>query len=144
MAVCGLVAAVGSGFTKPSIAGWYADLTKPPGNPPDWVFGPVWTLLYLSMAIAAWLVWQQRGIKTPAIAMFAVQWALNLAWSVLFFGMHSPCAALVDIAILWVAIARTLVMFWRIDWRAGALLVPYLAWVSFASYLNAAIWWLNR
>ena len=142
--LCFAAAAIGSAFTTPSLENWYRELTKPPGNPPNWIFGPVWSALYLAMAIAAWRVWKARGLREPALKVFGVQLALNTLWSVLFFGMHNPGAALVEIVLLWAAIATTLAMFWRIDRVAGALFVPYLAWVSFATYLIGAIWWLNR
>jgi tryptophan-rich sensory protein len=142
--LCFAAAAIGSAFTTPSLEPWYRDLAKPPGNPPNWIFGPVWSALYLAMAIAAWRVWKTRRLGEPALKVFGVQLALNTLWSVLFFYTHNPGAALVDIVLLWAGIATTLAMFWRIDRVAGALFVPYLAWVSFATYLNAAIWWLNR
>ena len=116
------------------------------GRTPAWVFGPVWTALYLSMAIAAWLVWRRAGWPggARALGLFAVQLALNAAWSPLFFGLRSPAAGLVDIAALWLAIAATVFAFFRIAPVAGALLVPYWLWVTFATALNAAIWSLNR
>jgi tryptophan-rich sensory protein len=112
---------------------------------PDWIFGPVWTLLYLMMAVSAWLVWRQAGFagaKLPR-ALFAVQLALNSLWSVLFFGLQNPGAAAVEIVLLWLAILATTVSFFRQSKVAGWLMVPYLAWVSFASVLNFAIWRLN-
>jgi benzodiazapine receptor len=121
---------------------WYEQLTKPTLNPPNWVFGPVWTALYLMMAIAAWLVWRADG-RTQPLGLFAIQLSLNAVWSALFFGLHHPGWALVDIALLWVAVAATLASFWRSNTIAGCLLVPYLAWVTFASYLNFMIWRLN-
>ena len=146
VAICLGVAAVGGWVTAGSVADWYPSLRKPSWNPPAWVFGPVWTALYLSMAIAAWLVWRRVGWRgaSRAMVLFGVQLALNAAWSPLFFGLRSPLAGLVDIVALWVAIAATLVAFIRIAPLAGALLVPYWLWVSFATSLNAAIWSLNR
>lgn len=128
-----------------SIDGWYAALQKPSWNPPAWVFGPAWTVLYISMAVAAWLVWRQGGWKAQgrALGLFLVQWVLNALWTPLFFGLHRPGLAFAEIVILWLAIAATLAAFWRINKVAGALLVPYLAWVTFAAALNFAIWRLN-
>lgn len=145
VAVCLGVAAMGSVATVPGVEGWYATLNKPPWTPPGWIFGPVWTLLYIAMAVAAWLVWRPQGwsgAKVP-LTLFGVQLALNLAWSWLFFGLRSPGLGLADIILLWVAIAATLVVFWRRSKLAGALFVPYLAWVTFASGLNYSIWRLN-
>lgn len=128
-----------------SIDGWYAALQKPSWNPPPWVFGPVWTLLYLAMAVAAWLVWREGGwkIQRRALGLFLAQWALNALWTPLFFGLHRPGLAFAEISILWLVLAATLAAFWRVNKVAGALLVPYLAWVSFAAALNFAIWRLN-
>lgn len=128
-----------------SIDGWYAALQKPSWNPPAWVFGPAWTVLYIFMAVAAWLVWRQGGWKAQgrALGLFLVQWVLNALWTPLFFGLHRPGLAFAEIVILWLAIAATLAAFWRINKVAGALLVPYLAWVTFAAALNFAIWRLN-
>jgi tryptophan-rich sensory protein len=125
---------------------WYARIAKPPWNPPSWVFGPVWTLLYLSMGVAAWLVWRHGGLRAQAwpLSVFAVQLALNAAWSPLFFGLHRPGLALVDIVAMLVAIASTIRAFRAVQPAAGLLLVPYLAWVSFATVLNGTIWWLDR
>ena len=143
--VCFAAAGLGGIVTTPNIPTWYADLAKPVWTPPDWLFGPVWTLLYLIMAIAAWLVWRQTGLvgaKLP-LALFAVQLVLNSLWSVLFFGLRSPGAAVVDIVLLWAAILATLIAFWMRSMLAGVMLVPYLVWVSFAAVLNVAIWRLN-
>jgi tryptophan-rich sensory protein len=133
--------------TAQGVESWYPTLVKPAFNPPAWVFAPVWTILYLMMGVAAYLVWQ-RGLSTAgvrtALVLFALQLVLNGLWSVLFFGMHSPGLALVEIVVLWVAIAATVLHFWRVTPIAGGLLLPYLAWVSFAAVLNGAIWWLNR
>lgn len=139
------VAAVGGWFTSMGIGDWYASLRKPSFNPPSWVFGPVWTALYAAMAVAAWLVWRRAGFDgaSAALTLFFVQLALNFAWSGLFFALRSPGLALLDIAALWIAILATTVLFFRHDAWAGALLTPYLAWVSFAAVLNAAIWRLN-
>jgi tryptophan-rich sensory protein len=137
-----------SGFaTARGVAEWYPTLAKPSFNPPSWVFGPVWTVLYIMMGVAAFLVWRTgldvHGVKIALIA-FAIQLALNGLWSILFFGMQQPGWALVEIVGLWVAIGITTVLFWRIAPLAGGLMVPYWAWVSFATVLNASLWWLNR
>ncbi len=137
-----------SGFaTARGVADWYPTLTKPPFNPPAWVFGPVWTALYIMMGVAAFLVWRRGldgdGVKV-ALTVFAVQLALNGLWSILFFGMQAPGWALVEIILLWIAIGITTVLFWRVTPAAGGLLLPYWGWVSFATVLNASLWWLNR
>ncbi len=125
---------------------WYAALAKPWWNPPNWIFGPVWTVLYVLMAVAAWLVWRQAGFAGAgaALGLFLVQLALNALWSYLFFGLHRIDWALADILALWAAILAVLVLFWRVQAAAGTLLLPYLAWVSFATVLNFALWRLNR
>ncbi len=123
---------------------WYAALEKPPGTPPDRMFPIVWTLLYAAMGVAAWRVWRVVGASAAAHGPFAVQLALNGAWSALFFGLHRPGLALAEIALLWLAIAVTLRRFADVDGVAAWLLAPYLLWVSFAAYLNAGIWWLAR
>lgn len=124
---------------------WYANLAKPSWNPPSWVFGPVWTALYAMMAVAAWLVWRRGGWKEQALplGLFVLQWLLNAIWTPLFFGMHRPDLAFYDIMLLWLALAATLGLFSRVSRTAGLLLVPYLAWVSFAAVLNFSIWRLN-
>lgn len=145
LVICLAAAAIGSALTVPEIPTWYAGLTKPSFNPPNWIFGPVWTILYVLMAIAICRVWtRSRGTeRSRAAAIFAVQLVLNVAWSAAFFAGHSPGAGLVVILALLAAIVTTIVIFARIDRLAAWLLAPYLAWVSFASVLNAAIWVLN-
>lgn len=145
LALCLGAAALGSAATVPRIDDWYATLNKPSWTPPSWVFGPVWTVLYIAMAVAAWLVWRQRemgGVWVPLL-LFAVQLAFNMAWSWLFFGLKSPALGFADIVLLWIAIAATLVAFWGRSRVAGLLLAPYLAWVTFAAALNYSIWQLN-
>ncbi len=139
------VSALGSAVTLPKIPGWYASLTKPPFNPPPWVFGPVWTVLYAMMAVAAWRVWLRAPSpgRRGALASFAVQLALNAGWSQVFFGMERPDVAFGVIAALWIALAVTVFLFFRIDRFAGCLLAPYLGWVTFAGVLNGAIVRLN-
>jgi tryptophan-rich sensory protein len=128
-----------------STGGWYTSLHKPSWNPPAWVFAPAWTLLYVMMAIAAWLVWREGGWKEQgrALGLFLLQWLLNALWTPLFFGMHRSGLAFVEISALWLVLATTLVRFWRVRKAAGVLLSPYLAWVSFAAVLNFTIWRLN-
>lgn len=142
---CFAAAGLGAIFSGPAVGAWYAGLNKPSFNPPNWIFGPVWTILYVLMAVAAWVVWRLRTshpVRT-ALWLFGVQLALNAAWSIIFFGFHRPLAALIDLVLLWLFLALTLVAFWRLRHAAGILLLPYLAWVSFAGVLNAAIVVLN-
>ncbi len=124
---------------------WYAALRKPAWNPPSWIFGPVWTALYIAMAVAAWLVWLRGGFRSQrkALSLFLTQLLFNALWSPLFFGLRSPALALANILLLWLAVLGTIVAFWRARPIAGAILVPYLAWVSFATALNFALWNLN-
>ncbi len=136
---------IGSLFTITSIPTWFAALDKPWFSPPNWIFGPVWTLLYTLMGIAAFLIYRQR--KHPqakqAMVAYSVQLTLNAAWSIIFFGSHAIGLALVEIIAMWAAIVWTIALFARVDRRAAWILVPYLAWVSFATMLNAALWRLN-
>ena len=128
-----------------STGGWYAELAKPSWNPPSWVFGPVWTLLYAMMAVAAWLVWQRGGWRAQQgpMTLYLVQWALNALWTPLFFGLHRPGLAFAEIVALTLVVLATLGAFWRVKLTAGLFLVPYAAWVGFAAALNSAIWRLN-
>lgn len=156
-----LAGVIGLVFTMPSIAGWYAGLAKPELAPPNWIFGPVWTMLYALMGIAAFLIWssyaptdaeamsgkeasedKKKGIKI-ALALFGIQLVLNTLWSIIFFGLYSPGGALLEIVFLWLAILATIIAFFKISKPAAWLLVPYILWVSFAAYLNYAIWILN-
>lgn len=121
---------------------WYASLQKPSWNPPAWIFGPVWSLLYTMMAVAAWLVWRRAGWGR-ALWIYLAQLALNAAWTPIFFGARQPGWAFVEIIFLWVAILLTLMVFLRVSKPAGFLLVPYLAWVSFAAFLNFTLWRMN-
>jgi tryptophan-rich sensory protein len=136
---------IGSLFTSTSVDGWYRTLPKPAWTPPGWTFGPVWTLLYLAMALAAWLVWRQRASSNVSVALslFIAQLVLNAAWSAVFFGLQNPGLAFANIVLLWSAIAATMIAFWRITATAGWLFVPYILWVTFATALNFAIWRLN-
>lgn len=141
---CQLAGLLGLPFTDSGRSSWYEQLHKPPFNPPSAVFGPVWTTLYLSMAVAAWLVWRTRDrARTEALVLFTVQLALNAAWSPIFFGAERPGWALIEIAALWLAVVATTVRFWTIDRMAGLLLAPYAAWVAFATVLNWSIVVLN-
>jgi len=137
------VGVLGSLFTTPQIPTWYAGLNHPSIAPPNWVFAPVWTTLYVLMAIAAWRVWKVTGLRSGAMAAFAVQLVLNLAWSALFFGAHNIGGALAEIALLDVAIVITVILFFWHDWLAGLLLLPYLAWTLFATLLTYGFWGLN-
>lgn len=140
-----LTFAASAGALVVSVDGWYAGLAKPTWNPPASLFGPVWTTLYVMMALAAWLIWREGGWRAnrPALLLFLLQWALNAAWTPLFFGLHRPGLAFVEILALWGALLATIVAFWRKSPKAAALLIPYLLWVSFAAILNATIWRLN-
>jgi benzodiazapine receptor len=135
------VSVLGGLATADAIPGWYATLAKPSWTPPNWVFGPAWTTLYVLMAVAAWLVWRRRRLVEVRGALLAwwVQLALNLLWTMLFFGLRQPVWGLIEIVALWIAIAITIALFHRVRPLAALLLVPYIAWVSFAISLNAGI-----
>jgi tryptophan-rich sensory protein len=137
---------IGAFFTMSAIPVWYAGLAKPFLSPPAWIFGPVWTTLFLLMGIAAFLIWRKgleyAGVKT-ALAIFFFQLVLNTLWSIIFFGLKNPGVAFIEIVIMWLAILATIISFYKISKPAAYLLIPYLLWVSFASYLNYAIWMLN-
>ncbi len=141
-----LAGIIGSVFTTPSITGWYQTLNKPEIAPPNWVFGPVWTTLFALMGIAAFLVWKRgwdrREVKI-ALSIFIGQLVLNTLWSIIFFALRSPGAALVELIFLWLAILATMIAFGKISRAAAWLLLPYIMWVSFAGYLNYLIWSLN-
>ncbi|MFO7956371.1 MAG: TspO/MBR family protein [Candidatus Brocadiia bacterium] len=139
------VAAAGSLATGRSVEGWYDQLAKPSWTPPGWLFGPVWTVLYLMMAAAAWAVWWRKGLRGARLplGLWLGQLLLNGAWSVIFFGLHQPGWALAELVVLWGAILATLVAFWRVVPVAGWLMLPYQLWVTFAGALNFAIWRLN-
>ena len=146
VALCLGVGALGGIFTSSSVSTWYRALARPSFTPPGWIFGPVWTALYVLMAVAAWLVWRAAGTARRArgpLALFGAQLALNLGWSAVFFGLRRPDLAALEIVVLWAAILATLLAFGRRSRLAAALLAPYLAWVTFAAALNLAIWRLN-
>ena len=144
--VCQLAGITGSFFTTPNIATWYASISKPAFTPPNWIFAPVWTTLFLLMGISLYLVWEKGFEKKEvklAISVFGVQLVLNIVWSLLFFGLQNPFFAFIEIIVLWVVILINIILFYRISEKAGFLLVPYILWVSFAAFLNYSIWLLN-
>jgi benzodiazapine receptor len=140
-------ALVGSLFTRGAVTDWYATLNRPYFTPPNWLFGPVWTILYLLMAISAFIVWQ-KSLVNPAVKialiLYLVQLILNALWSVIFFGLKLPMLAFIEIIMLWTAIVFTILAFARVSITAALILVPYILWVSFAAVLNFSIWFLNR
>ena len=146
--VCLMVGYSASVVTRPSVETWYPTLVKPIFNPPNWIFMPMWTLLYILMAVAAGLVWdkikEQNAEVKKALGFFLIQLTLNAIWSYLFFGLKNPMLALIEIALLWLMIYETYLKFIKINKIAGYLLIPYMAWVAFAAVLNASIWWLNK
>ena len=142
--VCYAAAAIGGLATAGSVSGWFQTLNRPSFQPPDWLFGPVWTVLYGLMSVAAWLVYLKTGrVRSTPMMLFVIQLALNVAWSIIFFGLHRPGLAVLDIIALLLAIIATTVAFWRVSVAAGVLMLPYLAWVLFASALNMSLWRLN-
>ena len=143
IAVCFAAAGLGSLWTTPALRPWYESLSKPSWTPPNWLFGPVWTILYIAMAIAAWLVWRKVGLTAAPMQLFLLQLLLNVAWSALFFRLRSPGLAFLEIVVLWFAILATTIEFWRAVPAAGWLLLPYLIWVGYATALNFSIWRLN-
>ena len=139
-----LAGGIGSLFTSPSISTWYATIAKPSFNPPNWIFGPVWTTLFLLMGISLFIVWNEKSkLKKKAITVFGIQLGLNTLWSILFFGLHSPLTAFIEIIFLWAAILLTIIYFYKISKPAAYLLIPYILWVSFAAVLNISIVFLN-
>jgi len=167
--VCQLAGVIGAVFTTPAISGWYASLEKPSFNPPNWVFGPVWTALYFLMGISLYLVWKKNWVSDSpinpeeqkswnpisdrlwtgswraknVIIIFFFQLVLNILWSVIFFGLKAPYFAFFEMLALWFSILYTIINFHRVSKKAGLLLLPYILWVSFALVLNFSIWWLN-
>ena len=145
--LCLSAGGIGSAFTVSAIPDWYSTLAKPSFSPPNWVFAPAWTLLYILMGLGAALVWQ-KGLQNPpvrtALVVFLVQLILNMLWSALFFGLRSPLYGLVDILFLWIMILVTIAQFSKVSTPAAALLIPYVLWVTFATGLNLGIFLLNR
>jgi len=145
VALTQIAGGIGAIATTSKITTWYQGVVKPSFNPPNWIFGPVWTILFLLMGIAFYLVWNSKNKgKTRAMKIFGAQLGLNVLWSFLFFGWEKPGIALIEIVALWVAIYLTIKAFLKVSKTAGRLLIPYLLWVSFASILNGAIYWLNK
>lgn len=146
LAACFAAGLAGSLVTGPAISEWYESLRKPSWNPPNWVFGPVWTALYAMMGVAAWRVWRKKGFSGARVALvlFFIQLALNAAWTFIFFGARSPGWAFAEIVLLWVMILETTLHFRRHDAAAGYAMLPYQLWVSFAAVLNFAIWMMNQ
>lgn len=147
-AICLAVGYFSGTVTRSAILDWYPTLEKPSFNPPNWIFAPVWTALYVMMGVAAGLVWSRIDIEKElvkkALVFFIIQLVLNALWSYLFFGLKNPMLAGLEIILLWLMIYETYVQFAKINKIAGYLFIPYLAWVSFAAVLNASIWWLNQ
>ena len=148
VAVCLAIGYFSGTVTRSAILDWYPTLEKPSFNPPNWIFAPVWTALYIMMGVAAGLVWNRIKYQTEAVkkalVFFIIQLILNAMWSFLFFGLRNPMLAGLEIIVLWLMIYETYIQFTKINKIAGYLFIPYLAWVSFAAVLNASIWWLNR
>ena len=146
--ICLAVGYLSGMVTRASITTWYPTLVKPSFNPPNWIFAPVWTSLYVMMGIAAGLIWNQipsqKEAVTKALQFFAIQLVLNALWSYLFFGMYNLMLATIEVVLLWLMIFETYSQFAKINKTASYLMLPYLAWVSFASVLTASIWWLNN
>lgn len=136
---------IGSVFTASSVKGWYTTITKPSWNPPSWVFGPVWTTLYLLMGLAAAMVWERKDMPGAHAALWAygIQLVLNALWTIIFFGLKKPGFAFAEIVVLLAAIIVTTILFWKVSPVSGALMLPYLAWTCFASFLNFSLWRLN-
>jgi translocator protein len=148
ISVCGTLAIgfLGSIVTIPSISTWYTNLIKPSFSPPNWLFGPVWTMLYILMGVSVFLIWRKKTNKNikAALRLYLIQLGLNFSWSFVFFGLHQPLLAFINILALWIAIIMTIQKFKSISKLASGLLVPYLLWVTFASILNLAIVILNN
>lgn len=140
--VCEGAGIAGSFFTVSAISGWYQILNKPSFSPPNFLFGPVWVTLYFLMGISLYLIWEKRNKN--ALNIFWIHLFFNATWSIMFFGLRNPLLGLINILILWLLIVVVIYKFWKINRTAGLLLLPYLAWVSFATYLNYSIWILNR
>lgn len=148
VAICLAVGYLSSNVTQSSIKTWYPTIEKPIFNPPNWVFAPVWTMLFILMGIAAGMVWNKlesnKELVKKGLLFFTVQLLLNALWSYLFFGLNNILLALIEIILLWLIIYETYYIFKQVDKKAGYLLIPYLAWVGFATILTGSIYWLNR
>ena len=144
--ICQLAGIIGSFFTAPNIPTWYAGVNKPWFNPPNWLFAPVWTILFVLMGISLYLIWE-KGIEKKnvrlAVSVFGIQLFFNTIWSLLFFGLQNPMLAFFEIIILWLSILATIFLFYKLSKPAAFMLVPYIAWVTFAAVLNYYIWILN-
>lgn len=146
IAIVFIAGGIGTVFTMSQIPTWYVFLIKPSWTPPNWLFGPIWTVLYVLMGVALFLVWREgvnREDVRIALVVFAAQLILNVLWSVIFFGFHSLLGGLLTVIILWIAILANIIVFYRVSKPAGLLLVPYIVWVSIASYLNYSVYLLN-
>lgn len=141
--LCLLAGIIGSIFTTSAIPTWYAALQKPAFSPPNWIFGPVWTMLYILMGIALYIVWNNKKKSKTGLTFFGIQLALNALWSIIFFGLKSPAYAFVNIVLLWISILLTIIYFYKTSKTAAYLLIPYILWVSFAAVLNFYIMMLN-
>lgn len=144
IAIPQIAGGIGAIFTTPKIQTWYSGLNKPFFSPPNWVFAPVWSILFLLMGISLFLVWNKKKLSDKVFNSFWIQLGLNVLWSVIFFGLENPGLALLEIVLLWIFIKKNINSFYKVNKRSGRLLVLYLVWVSFASLLNAAVWWINR
>ena len=144
--ICFLAGAIGGLATTSSVTGWYAEINKPAWNPPGWIFGPVWSTLYLMMGVSSWLVWKNSSFQESKLALgwFVFHLLLNVLWSIVFFGLRQPGWAMVEIVVLWISIVIAIALFYRHSKLAAGLLVPYWLWVSFAAFLNFTIWSMNR
>ncbi|KYK24635.1 TspO protein [Euryarchaeota archaeon SM23-78] len=144
--ICQLAGIIGSFFTANSIPTWYLGLAKPSFNPPNWVFAPVWTTLFILMGVSLYLIWEEgfksEGVKT-GLLLFGVQLILNILWSIIFFGLRNPFIAFIEIVVLWIAILLTILKFYKVSRTAAYLLIPYILWVTFAAILNLIIFILN-
>jgi translocator protein len=141
--ICELTGFIGSFFTVSSVSTWYLTLNKPFFNPPSWLFGPVWIILYFLMGMSLYVVWNNKKKNKQALWIFGIQLILNALWSIIFFGLKAPLFAFIEIILLWIAIFLTIKYFYRTSKTAAYLLIPYILWVSFAAILNFAIYYLN-
>ena len=142
--ICLAAGALGGIFTSRAVKDWFPSLTKPRWNPPSWLFAPVWTLLYITMGLATWMIWRDEKLFSTAGYWFAGQLILNIAWSWLFFHLRRPDLAFYEIVLLCMSVFATVLLYWQANHVAGLLLIPYLVWVAFAAYLNYTIWQLNQ